>query len=131
MVDYNTPVSNHKDGEMMSSPVVDRIKNLIEQNLESNMSLPEISKRVGISVFYMSHIFKNTTGMTVVEYRTLLRINKAKKELRETDKNITSIAYDCGFSSQGYFSERFLKVCGMSPTRYRSEKKIQENVIIQ
>lgn len=107
----------------MSAPVIDRIKVLIKENLESDMSLGDISKKIGISVFYMSHIFKKNTGMTVVEYRTALRIDKAKNELRMTDKNITSIAYECGFSSQGYFSERFTRLCGMSPTKYRMENR--------
>ncbi len=105
----------------MSTPVVDRIKSIIQENIELDMTLPVIAKKVGINVYYMSHIFRKTTSMTVVEYRTALRIEKAKAELCETSKSITEIAYDCGFSSQGYFSERFTKVCGMSPTKYRLE----------
>ncbi len=105
----------------MNTPVIDRIKKMIEENLEADISLAEIAKSVGISVYYMSHIFKRATDMTVVEYRTFLRIDKAKCELVETGKSITEIAYDCGFSSQGYFSERFTKVCGISPTKYREK----------
>lgn len=104
-------------------PVVERIKEIISEGLETDMSLGEIASMVGISVYYMSHLFKRSTGMTVVEYRTLLRVEKAKKLLSESKKSITEISYLCGFSSQGYFSERFSKACGMSPSRFRELKK--------
>ena len=95
---------------MSAVPVVERIKEIIASGAETELSLPDIAKRVGISVYYMSHIFKKSTGMTVVEYRTCCRLEKAKHELRHTDKSVTEI-------------ERFAKMCGMSPTRYRAENK--------
>ena len=110
-----------RGGEEMSTPVTDRIKNTIDENLESDISLSEIAKKIGISVFYMSHIFKKQTGMTIVEYRTAARIEKAKTLLCKTVISVTEIALRCGFSSQGYFSERFTKTVGMSPTKYRAD----------
>ena len=104
----------------MSTPMIERIKDKVDENLEFDMSLSEIARSIGISVYYMSHIFKKHTGMTVVEYRTAKRIEKAKKLLCETGLSVTEIAFKCGFSSQGYFSERFAKLCGASPTKYRN-----------
>lgn len=111
-------------GGTVNNPVVERIKSMIDKNLEMDMSLGEIAKRIGISVYYMSHIFKKYAGMTVVEYRTFRRMEKAKHELLYTGKSITEIAFSCGFSSQGYFSERFAKTVGVSPTVYRNANKI-------
>lgn len=107
----------------LNNPIIERIKLCINENLESNIGLSEISRKVGISVYYMSHIFKSETGMTVVEYRTNRRMENAKTMLLQTDKSITEIAFLCGFSSQGYFSERFSKICGISPSEYRSKYK--------
>ena len=106
----------------MSVPIIERIKNTVDDNLEFDMSLASIAKNIGISVFYMSHIFKKHTGMTVVEYRTVRRIEKAKNLLCTTGLSVTEIAFKCGFSSQGYFSERFTRICGISPTKYRSSQ---------
>lgn len=103
----------------MAEPIVERVKALIDKNPESNMSLSEISDSIGISVYYLSHIFKKTTSMTVVEYRTLRKIERARDLLVSTDMTVTEIAFACGFSSQGYFSERFSKICGTTPTAYR------------
>ena len=111
----------------MSTPVVERIKNLIDGNPESDMSLSEIASKVGISVYYMSHIFKKTTSMTVVKYRNAARMERAKGMLAETDLSVTDIALACGFSSQGYFSERFSDAFGETPTAYRKRIKSQSN----
>ena len=109
-------------GEKVINPIIERIKETVDMNLEYDMSLAEIAKSIGISIYYMSHIFKKHTGMTVVEYRTLKRIDKAKELLSTTGLSVTEIAFRCGFSSQGYFSERFSKVCGVPPTKFRNGK---------
>ena len=106
---------------MGSTPVVERIKAMINECPESNMSLSEMADRIGISVYYMSHVFKKSTSMTIVGYRISRRIEKAKELLVSTPLSITEIAFSCGFSSQGYFSERFTKACGISPTVYRQK----------
>lgn len=106
---------------MGNTPVVERIKAIIDECPESNMSLSEMAAGIGISVYYMSHIFKKTTSMTIVGYRISRRIEKAKNLLVSTPLSITEIAFSCGFSSQGYFSERFTTACEISPTAYRQK----------
>jgi AraC-like DNA-binding protein len=53
-------------------------------------------------------------------------MENAKMLLSSTDKSITDIAFSCGFSSQGYFSERFTDVVGISPTKYRLEARLNK-----
>ncbi|MBR5308477.1 MAG: helix-turn-helix transcriptional regulator [Clostridia bacterium] len=107
----------------MPSPIAERICKIIDSCPEAEMTVAEIAEAIGISVWYMSHIFRREMGMTVVEYRTEKRMNKAKILLSSTDKSITEIAYACGFSGQGYFSERFAAVFGISPTKYRIQSR--------
>ena len=102
-----------------SAPIIDRIKALIEENLSTDLSLSEIADKLGISRFYMSHIFKKATAITIVEYRSELRLTKAKHLLVTTDSPITDIAYSCGFSGASYFTDRFVKSEGVTPSRYR------------
>ncbi|MBE7044959.1 MAG: AraC family transcriptional regulator [Ruminococcaceae bacterium] len=100
-------------------PVVARIKEIIEQNIATEMSVFQIAERVGISQFYLSHLFKKVTGITPIAYRNELRITKAKIMLLSGNENMTEIAYVCGFSTASYFAERFTKSEGMTPTEYR------------
>ena len=110
---------------MENTPVVERIRAIIDECPESNMSLSEMADSIGISVYYMSHVFKKTTSVTIIGYRTSKRIDKARELLVTTRLSVTEIAYACGFSSQGYFSERFVKTCGISPSAYR-QKYVKE-----
>ena len=76
-----------------------------------------------MSKYYMSHVFKKSTAITVVEYKNELKLTKAKKLLVTTNDSITDIAYACGFSSASYFAERFAKSEGMLPLQYRNLNK--------
>ena len=60
---------------------------------------------------------------TFVEYVTEKRIEKAKKLLKQTDKNSGEIAKEVGYKDSHYFSFVFKKLQGCSPREYRAEKK--------
>ncbi|MBR5307735.1 MAG: exo-alpha-sialidase [Clostridia bacterium] len=106
-----------------SAPIVDRIKQIIEDSLESDISIAQVAEKAGMSKHYMSHVFKKSTAITVVEYKNELKLTKAKKLLVTTDDSVTDIAYACGFSSASYFAERFAKSEGMLPLQYRNLNK--------
>lgn len=107
------------------TPVIDRIKSLIEENLGSDISVADIAEKIGMSRYYMSHLFRKMTNITIVEYKNELRITKAKKLLVTTDDSITDIAYACGFTSASYFTERFARSEGIQPSKYRTLNKIR------
>ncbi len=77
--------------------------------------------KCNLSVGYFSHIFKETMGMSPTEYINMIRINKAKEYLENTDYSISQIAEYVGFSSQNYFCRIFKKYVGVSPGKYISE----------
>ena len=106
-----------------SVPMIDRIKSIIEENIENDISVADVAEKAGMSKYYMSHIFKKMTAITVIEYKNELKITKAKKLLVTTDDSITDIAYACGFTSASYFAERFAKNEGMLPSKYRELNK--------
>lgn len=100
-------------------PIVDEIERIIQENIQSDLSLEEIAKKVGISQSYMRCRFKKATGVSVNKYKNALKITLAKKMIVNTDKSITDIAMECGFNNMWYFSERFVKSEGVTPTEYR------------
>ena len=63
--------------------------------------------------------FKEKYGFTVMDYLTNLRINEAKRMLKETDMTVSEISDSVGFSEPSYFSKVFLKITGESPTHYK------------
>lgn len=87
------------------------------------LSMKEVAKQAYISVSYMGIILKKETGKTFIEYLTQLRIEQAKKYLKETDLKNYEIAMKCGYSNPTYFSTVFKGMVGRSPSAYRKEQK--------
>lgn len=102
-----------------SFPVVERVKETILEHLEQDLTVAQIAAKVGISRYYMLHLFKETSGITVTEYKNGLKLTKAKKLLIGTDKKITEIAQECGFGESGYLAKLFMRTEKMTPTEYR------------
>ena len=91
----------------------------IEANYMRNISTEDIAGAAGVHVGHLHRIFPAETGMTIGEYLTHLRIEKAKSLLMHTDIPSSSIASRAGISSQQYFCRLFKKETGMSPHEYR------------
>lgn len=87
------------------------------------LSLNLVAENIGMSASYLSAIFSQNLQKTFVEYVTEKRIEKAKKLLKQTDKNSGEIAKEVGYKDSHYFSFVFKKLQGCSPREYRAEKK--------
>ncbi len=79
----------------------------------------DIANYVGMSEDYLTHCFRQELGATPVEYLNRYRVLQARRLLVETNKSITNIALETGFSSSSYFSRVFRKEVGQSPEEYR------------
>jgi AraC-like DNA-binding protein len=106
-------------------PQEERLKEIItylSDNLGKKIKLPEISKQFGISLRSMTRLFSKQLNMTFVEYLTILRILKALELLLETNKSISEICSDIGYTSVPTFSNVFQKMIGVRPAEYRKVK---------
>ena len=88
-----------------------------------DISIPEIAEKLGISHYYLLHLFKSVMGTTIIEYRNTLRLTKSKFLLIGSEKSIADIATEVGFSSPSYFTEIFTANETISPTEYRKFHK--------
>jgi len=87
------------------------------------ISLDRVAKEVNISPNYLSAIFSQEVGQTLIEYLTLKRIDEAKRMLRQTDKLLSEIALGVGYKDSRYFSFVFKKITGCTPSDYRKGVK--------
>lgn len=92
----------------------------INASYSENLTLEEISSRLGFDQSYFCRIFKIATGATFTEYLNFVRVCKAEKLLLKTRDNILEISEAVGFSSVSYFSRIFKKYRNISPRTYRS-----------
>ena len=100
--------------------VIIKAKDYIEKNYASqDTCLSTVADVVHLSPNHFSTIFSQECGITFIEFLTNVRVEAAKKLLKETDMKGSDIAYDCGFGDPHYFSFIFKKTTGMSPREWR------------
>ena len=112
-------------GKKEISPIINSVKTYIEEHLAEEFTISEIAEEMRISVYYLTHLFKEVTGMTLTEYRNEFRVTRAKDLLINTDQPIGAIAQECGFCSAAYFAEVFSGAERISPSEYRTLHKHQ------
>ncbi len=88
-------------------------------NYKEPLNLDQLSKELSINKFYISHIFNCKLEVSFTDYLAILRVAEAKKQLTQTNKSITNIAYDVGFSTIRSFNRRFREYCNISPKEFR------------
>ena len=90
----------------------------ILDNAEGVVTLPQLSKRVGLSPFHLQRLFKRATGLSPREYQSARRIQHVKHGLRKGD-DVTTALYDAGFGSSSRLYEKAPQQLGMTPGAYK------------
>jgi len=88
---------------------------------DPDVSIEGVCDDLGISVSYLSLLFRRENNTTFVKYLTRVRIEKAIELLTLTGERIIDIADQCGYREVYYFSHSFKKYSGVSPKKYREE----------
>lgn len=92
---------------------------LIDADLSADLSPSALAQTQGISLGYLSKIFKEETGQTVSAYIRRKRIKQAEHLLTTTHLQIQTVAQHCGIMDVQYFSKLFKRETGMTPKEYR------------
>ena len=95
------------------------IKNYLNIHYREDITLDKLAQLTFMNKYYLSHIFKEHSGMSPIDYLLNKRITEAKKLLSDTDLSISQIANIVGFNSSSYFSQYFKKSTESSPSVYR------------
>jgi Adenosine deaminase len=99
--------------------MAEKARKQIDQSFTEPGSLPQLLGKLGVTQDHLALLFKRQYGITLHEYRSRLRVEKAGKMLRETDAPVAMIVHECGFGSLSSFYSLFKKYTGMTPTAYR------------
>lgn len=112
--------------ERRSGTVISLITSYIENNYAKDLYLEAIANEIGLSAKYISRMFKETTGSSITDYISLIRIAKAKEFLAHTDLKMNEIADRIGIFSRTTFLRLFKKYEGISPIEYRNANAHKE-----
>ena len=109
------------EGAQSYSEYIKGALDYIHENYEKQISLEDISRYIGISESHLRRSFRRETGMTVVDYITRYRIEKAKRLLETGQYVIGEIYEKVGFSTSQYFSIVFKRYEKISPGQYQKK----------
>ena len=98
--------------------MIERSLNYIKEHLTEELNLEKVAKSQSLSPVYFHSTFKRAIGKTLRDYIEEQRIKKAINLLLTTNLSLTQIAFDCGFSSQSYFSYVFKRRMNVTPREY-------------
>jgi CheY-like chemotaxis protein len=91
----------------------------IHEHYTASISRTDLARHVSLSDDYLTACFRQEVGITPIAYLNRYRVQQAQRLLSDTDKTITEIAMEVGFSDSGYFSRVFRREVGVSPVTYR------------
>ena len=113
----SSPANKTKTKNLIVLKVID----YITENFNQNISITDIANALYVSNIYLSQIFKNKMGVSVIKYLIHYRIDRAKELLIETDDPIYVISEKVGFNEFRYFSKTFKKTVGKTPMQFRKQ----------
>lgn len=119
MIEYLKLLCPECESDISDNELVNRAIKFIQRNFYNKISNEDIASACACSVSTLCHLFKQFKSSTVKQYITALRINYAKELLRTSNLSVSSIADKSGFSDYNYFSTKFKKETGKSPSEYR------------
>src|SRR5215471_1099622 len=102
-----------------------RARDAIDRTYAEELDVPSLAQIAAVSEAHFIRVFRATFGETPHRYLQRRRVERAMFLLRETDRSITDISFDVGFTSLGTFSRTFHDIVGQSPKRYREGAESQ------
>lgn len=109
--------------ENTNNALVNLALDYIYTHTNEKITINKLANKVSISPSYLSRIFKDVMGVTIIDYVNNYRLEKSKEYIKSTELSLTQIAEILGFSSIHYFSKQFKKRYNVSPLIYSKSLK--------
>ena len=119
---YNLCVNEESivyDPDFKHIAMISKIVQYVNDHIYDNLSLETLSSVVNYSTYYVSRIFHQQTGISLVNYISMKRIDYAKILLSNNEFSITQISKMIGYENYNHFFRTFRESTGMSPKKYR------------
>jgi AraC family transcriptional regulator len=97
-----------------------KVEDYVHEHLPDDISLDSLAELAELSPFQFSRVFKQTTGMSPLQFVTRERITRAQQLIRETKRSLIEIGLDVGYKNPSHFAQVNRRVAGVTPTEFRS-----------
>lgn len=102
---------------------IEEVLHLLSQQMRHPIRIEQLAQAVGLSPSRLSHLFKSSTGKSIIDTLNQMRIQQAVLLLAHTDRNASEVCYDVGFQNYNHFTNQFRKWHGMNPSDYMKEQR--------
>ena len=99
-----------------------QITGWITGHAAEHFNLEQLAAQAGLSKFHFHRLFKNAMGVSPSRYHVNLRMDAARRLLRETKKSVVDVALDVGYSNPSHFAQLFRRETGLAPSDYRRQR---------
>lgn len=99
-----------------------RITAWMMENVAQEFSLRTLAEQAGMSDYHFNRLFKRAIGLPPSQYQIKLRMDEARRLLRETDMTVVTVANEVGYTNPSHFSRIFRRDTGFSPSEYRRQR---------
>lgn len=107
----------------LDEKLIEQAIEYVEKNIDrSELSVEELSRELGMSRVHLYKKLTAITGRSPVEFIRIIRLKRAAQMLRESQLNVSEIAYSVGFNNPKYFSRYFKDEFGLLPSDYKNQK---------
>jgi AraC family transcriptional regulator len=101
---------------------IEAVKEAISLSPERRWTLEGLAELTNVSIYHLSHVFRQEVGLSITQYVTRARLAKALDPVLDSDTGLTTIAFDAGFASHSHFTARFRAFFGITPSELRRGK---------
>ena len=99
-----------------------QITEWMAEHVAEDLSLDRLAAQAGLSKFHFQRLFKSALRVSPSQYHVTLRMNLARRLLRETKKSVVDVALEVGYANPSHFARLFRKETGLPPSDYRRQR---------
>ena len=119
---YGETEESHSSSPSLPGYKLRQITDWMAEHLAEEFSLERLAAQAGLSRFHFQRLFKSATGVSPSRYHINLRMNEARRLLRETKMSAVDVALEMGYANLSHFARLFRRETGLSPSDYRRQR---------
>lgn len=112
-------------GSAGAADVIDSVREILSRHFREDLSLADLGRRTGYSVFYLSRVFRERTGLPLHAFQTQMRLLTALERVAEPGTDLAEVALDLGYASHSHFTSAFRRAFGVTPSGFRATASAQ------
>ncbi|MBD0373671.1 MAG: helix-turn-helix transcriptional regulator [Pyrinomonadaceae bacterium] len=117
-----TDEESHSSSPSLPGYKLRQITDWMSEHAAEEFSLERLAAQAGLSRFHFQRLFKSATGVSPSRYHINLRMEEARRLLRETKMSVVDVALEVGYTDPSHFARLFRRETGLSPSEYRRQR---------